>query len=27
MGSMTDYRTGECQISASLFSWMSCSVL
>jgi hypothetical protein len=26
-GSMTGYTTGECQISASLFPFMSCSVL
>jgi hypothetical protein len=27
MGSMTGYSTGKCQISASIFPWMSCSVL
>ena len=26
-GSMTEYKTGKCQISASIFPWMSCSVL
>ena len=27
LGSMTEYKTGKCQISASIFPWMTCSVL